>query len=130
MPGECHVIQTTAFPIESGEDAGTNPGRFGRAFANYVADQFRARGEPVETVMSEDFGWCVLLGQKPVKKFICCGNRDDRTDEWMAFAVVETGLVRRFFGGVNVGAETERLSRLLGEVVQAAPGVTAYSTEQ
>jgi hypothetical protein len=130
MPGECHVIQTTAFPMEPGEDGSTNAKRFGRAFANYVADQFRARGEPVEAVVPEDFGWCVLLGQKPAKKFICCGNRDDRTDEWMAFAVVETGLVGRFFSGVNVGAETERLSRLLGEIVQAAPGVTAYSTEQ
>ena len=95
MPGDSHVIQTTAFPIEAGEDASTNPGRYGRAFANYVADQFRARGEPVETVVAQDFGWCVLLGQKPAKKFICCGNRDDRTDQWMAFAVVETGRVGR-----------------------------------
>jgi hypothetical protein len=31
---------------------------------------------------------------------------------------------------VNAGAETERLSRLLGEVVQGAPSVTAHSTEQ
>ena len=130
MSGECHVIQTTAFGILEGEDAATNPGRYGRAFANYVADQFRARGEPVEAVTPEDFGWCVLLAQKPAKKFICCGNRDERTDEWMAFAVVEAGLIGRMFGGVNAAAETNRLSRLLGEVVQGAPGVTAYSTEQ
>ena len=55
MSVECHVIQTTAFA----EDAGTNPGRFGRAFANFVADGLRARGESVEAVAPEDFGWCV-----------------------------------------------------------------------
>jgi hypothetical protein len=106
MPGECHVIQTTAFAIEPGEDASTNPGRYGRALANYVADQFRARGEPVEAVIPEDFGWCVLLSQKPAKKFICCGNRDERTDEWMAFAVVEVGLVGRFLGGVSASGRS------------------------
>lgn len=129
MPGECHVIQTTAFAIEPADEASTNPGRYGHALANYIAEQFRASGEPVEAVTPEDFGWCVLLGQKPAKKFICCGNRDDRKDEWIAFAVVEAGLVGRMFGGMNVTAETERLSRLLGEVVRGAPGVTAYSTE-
>jgi hypothetical protein len=129
MPGECHVIETVAFAVEPEEDAGTNPGRHGRAFANFVAEQFRARGEAVEAVAPEDFGWCVLLGRKPAKRFICCGNRDGRTDAWMAFAVVETGLVGRLFGSVNVEAEANRLSRLLADVLQAAPGVTAYSTE-
>lgn len=130
MPSICHVITTTAFQPGAGEDTETNPGVYGRDFAEFIADRLRARGEPVEAVMPEDFGWCVLLSRKPTKKFICCGNREGRVDEWMAFAVVETGLVSRLFGGVNIDAETDRLSRMIAEIVREAPDVSAYSTEQ
>lgn len=130
MPSVCHVITTTAFKTEAAEDEETSPGRYGRAFAQFIADQLRARGEAVEAVIPEDFGWCVLLSHKPAKRFICCGNREGCVNEWMAFAVVETGLVSRLFGSVNIDAETDRLSRMIADIVREAPGVTAYSTEQ
>jgi hypothetical protein len=110
MSGECHVIWTTAFPIDPGEDAETNPGRYGRAFAQFVADGLRAKGELVEDIIPEDFGWCVRLGRNP-SRWIGCGNRDGETEEWMAFAVVEAGLLGRLFGKTNIAEETSRLSR-------------------
>jgi hypothetical protein len=128
MISECHVIRTNAFPIEPDEDAETNPGRFGRAFAKFVADGIRAKGEPVEDIVPEDFGWCVRLGRNPFR-WIGCGNRDGETDEWMAFAVVEAGLVKRLFSKASIAQEKSRLSRLVLEVVRAAPGVTSCSTE-
>jgi len=128
MSGECHVIRTNAFPIEPGEDADTNPGRYGRAFAQFVADGMRAKGELVEDIVPEDFGWCVRLGRNPFR-WVGCGNRDGETEEWMAFAVVEAGLVKRLVGEASIAQERSRLSRLVLEVVRAAPGVTSCSTE-
>jgi hypothetical protein len=82
-----HVIRTTSFPIEPGEDQETNPGVFGCALADYVTSQICSRGESVEEIIPEDFGSCIMLKQKPFRLWVGCGNRQERTDEWIAFAI-------------------------------------------
>ena len=129
MNGPCHVIKTTAFTIEPGEDAETNPGVFGRSLATYVAEQMRARGESVEGLIAEDFGWCVMLRRKPFMLWIACSNRDGRTDEWIAFAVAEGGLINKLLGKVNPSHEVRRISEMLGDIMQSAPGVESYTME-
>lgn len=47
-------VETSFFEIEPGEDQETNPGVYGRAFAHWLADRLRSRGEPVEQVLAED----------------------------------------------------------------------------
>ena len=91
MQGPNHVIRTTEFPIQPGEDAQTNPGVFGRTFADYLAAQIRNRGVGIERVIPEDFGYCIMLKRKPLRLWIACSNRAGRTDEWIAFAVAEGG---------------------------------------
>ena len=49
-------VRTPFFAIESGEDAETNPGRYGRAVARWLSNEFVARGVPVEEVFGEDWG--------------------------------------------------------------------------
>jgi hypothetical protein len=130
MNGPCHVIKTTAFAIEPGEDAETNPGVFGRSLATYVAEQMRVRGESVEGLIAEDFGWCVMLRRKPLTLWIACGNREGRTEEWIAFAVAEGGLINKLLGKVNPSQEVRRISEMLGDIMQSAPGVEFYSVEE
>jgi len=127
--GPSYVIRTTEFPIQPGEDAETNPRRFGRALADYIAAQIRARGISVEGIIPEDFGYCVMLTRKPLRLWIACGNRSERTDEWIAFAVAEGGFIGRLLRRINPGREVERLSEMLGEIMRAAPGVKSYSLE-
>lgn len=129
VQGPNHVIRTTEFPIQPGEDAETNPGVFGRAFADYLAAQIRGRGVGVEGVVPEDFGYCIMLKRKPLKLWIACGNRAGRTDEWVAFAVVEFSLLGRFVGNIHPASEIDRISQMLGEIMRAAPGVESYSLE-
>ena len=126
---QVHVVRTSAFEVEPGEDAQTNPGLYGRAFARFVAEGLRARGETVEAVIPEDFGWCVLLGEKPARRWVACVSRDGSTEEWIAFAVVEQRILGRLFGRFDAGAEQAKLSSLLGEVVRGSPGLVSYSTE-
>jgi hypothetical protein len=61
--------------------------------------------------------------------WIACGNRDGRTDEWMTFAVAEGELINRVFGKVNPTQEVSRLSEMLGDIMQSAPGVESCSVE-
>ena len=127
MQGPNHVIRTTSFPIEPGEDQETNPGVFGRALADYVASQICTRGESVEGIIPEDFGYCIMLRRKPFRLWVGCGNRQERTDEWIAFAVAESGFIARTLGTIDPSREVEHLSEMLGEIIRAAPGVEAYS---
>ena len=129
MRGPNHVIRTAEFPILLREDAETNPGVFGRALADYLAAQTLGRGVGVEGVIPEDFGYCIMLKRKPLKLWIACGNRTGRTDEWIAFAVAEGGLLGRLVGKVRPALEIERISEMLGEIMRAAPGVESYSLE-
>ena len=129
MQGPNHVIRTTGFPIRLGEDAETNPGIFGRTLADYLAAQIRLRGVGVEGVIPEDFGYCIMLKRKPLRLWIACGNRAGRTDEWIAFAVAEGGLLGRFVGNIHAAPEIDRISEMLGEIMRAAPGVKSYSLE-
>ncbi len=129
MQGPNHVIRTREFPIQPGEDAETNPGVFGRALAEYLAAQIRSRGVGVEGIVPEDFGYCIMLKRKPLRLWIACSNRAERTDEWTAFAVAESGLLGRFVGNVHPPLEIDRISEMLGEIMRAAPGVEWYSLQ-
>ena len=129
MQGPNHVIRTVEFPIQPGEDAETNPGVFGRALADYLAAQTRCRGVGVDGVIPEDFGYCIMLKRKPLRLWIGCGNRAGHTDEWIAFAVAEAGLLGRFVGNIHPAVAIDRISEMLGEIMRAAPGVESYSLE-
>jgi hypothetical protein len=130
MRGAFHLIRTSAFPIEPGEDANTNPRVFGLSLANYLAAQMRLRGWSVESPRPEDFGYCIMLARKPFRLWIGCGNTGDRTDEWSAFAAAEGAFLKRTLGVVDPTDQVARVSAALGEIMKSAPGVTAYSLEQ
>lgn len=129
MQGPNHVIRTSGFPIQPGEDAETNPGVLARALADYLVAQIRGRGVSVEEAIPEDFGYCIMLKRKPLRLWISCGNRAGRTDEWIAFAVAEGGLLGRFVGNIRPALEITCISEMLGEIMKAAPGVESYSLE-
>ena len=129
MQGPCHVIRSSTFSVDPGEDAETNPGVFGRSLANYVAAQMRLRGWAVEGVIPEDFGYCVMLSRKPLMLWISCGNRRESIDEWMAFVVAEGALLKRALGMLDPSKEIRRISEVLGEIMKSAPGTYHYFVE-
>jgi hypothetical protein len=129
VQGPIHVIRTTSFPIQAGEDKETNPGVYGRAFADHLVTQIRGRGVDVEGVIPEDFGYCIMLSRKPLRLWIACGNRAGRKDEWIAFAVTEGGLVGQVIGKIHPAREIERVSEMLDAILRSTPGVESYSLE-
>jgi hypothetical protein len=75
--GRGYWFKSRRFEVEPGEDEETNPRLYGRQPANWLRQQFLGLGYPVETVIPEDWGWCVMLQRDPVWLFVACVNLRD-----------------------------------------------------
>jgi len=58
-------FESAAFAVVPGEDKETNPGIYGKALAQWLAEQLRAAGLSAGEIIPEDFGWCVPVASKP-----------------------------------------------------------------
>lgn len=67
MGATSQVTFTSDFfrPI-AGEEDETTHGRYGKALAQWLAVQFRARGMSIESVIPEDFGWVAMVSRQPL----------------------------------------------------------------
>lgn len=117
------VFSSSHFPIVPGEDEETNPGIYGKALADWVARQLRLRGVPVETIIAEDFGRCVMVKRRPFLLWVACASLDDTKDRWQMFISLEFGWLARFFGRADPAAELERLRTNFRALVTEVPGV-------
>ena len=108
----------------AGEEAHTNPGVYGQAWANWLADRLRERGVSVEGVIPEDFGWVVMISRAPFLLWLACSNTEGSTSEWTVYPVAELSVLQRLFNRVDPTPEIERLNTHLAELVPAIPGVT------
>jgi hypothetical protein len=122
-------VKTPFFQIELGEEELTNPGIFGHALAKWLAEALKKRGEPVLDVLSEDWGWCILLMKKPYKLWIGCSNKDGCTDEWGAFVVAEPNFFQSLFRRVDSSQDVNRAHKILHEIMQEIPDISEIWTE-
>jgi hypothetical protein len=60
-------FESSAFAVLPNEDNETNPGIYGKALAQWLANQLRAAGVPAGEVIAEDFGWCVPVESSPFR---------------------------------------------------------------
>lgn len=129
MPSSNQVwIRSTSFKVEEGEDAETNKGIYGKAFAQWLARKLQENGEQVIDIVAEDWGRCILLKENP-HTFIGCANRWGETTEWGVFVEVKEGLLKGIFGGGNSGNEVQRLEELLEKILKAAEEVDQFIVE-
>jgi len=116
-------FESSAFAVIPGEDEDTNPGIFGKALAQWLAEQLRAAGLPVGDVIPEDFGWCVPVESKPHSLYVACANTGEKPDQWRVFAFAEGGVMARLLGKDK---STESLASLFAAVrrfLESAPSV-------
>ena len=107
----------------AGEEEQTSQGRYGKALAHWLAAQLKMRGVAVEGVISEDFGWVIMVSRKPCMLWLGCGNTDGSTTEWNIFTVAEVSTLQRLFKRIDPSPEIEELQIHLVELVSAIPGV-------
>jgi hypothetical protein len=119
-----HIEFTSSyFLVESGEDAATNPGIYGKALAQWVADKLRARGVCVEgEVVAEDFGRCVIVSRKPYMLWVACANVDGSTTRWQMFIALELGLTGVLLHRADSSAAVESLREHYSALVRELPG--------
>src|SRR5262249_10069206 len=80
-----------------GKDGETNPGIYGKALAQWLAEQLRAAGFPTGEVIAEDFAWCVPVESKPHSLYVACASAE-QSDQCRVFAFAEGGVVTRLLG--------------------------------
>ena len=123
------TFQTDFFKPIAGEDEESNPGRYGKALAQWLEEKLSERGVAIEGVIAEDFGWVVIVSRKPFKLWLGCGNTDGSTTEWSVFPVAEPSTIQRLFKSANPAPEIEKLRGLLVELVPTIPGVSNVTWE-
>jgi len=76
MPPESPTIlfRSDLFKIDPREDEETNPFCYGRSLAEWVRTKFIELGYVPESVIAEDWGWCVMLTREPFMLWVGCGN--------------------------------------------------------
>ena len=116
-------FESAAFAVIPGEDEHTNPGVYGKALAQWLAEQPRARGLPAGEVIAEDFGWCVPVESEANALYVACASTGEKPDHWRVFTFAEGGVMTRLFGNDK---RAESLAALFGAVrqsLEAAPAV-------
>jgi hypothetical protein len=102
-------FESTAFAIEPGEDERTNPGIYGKALAQWLADELQRAGRPPGRVIAEDFGWCVILPAGPFSMIVACASDLDQPNLWRVYVGGEGGLIARLLGRDRRPAEVAAL---------------------
>ena len=118
------TFQTDFFKPIAGEEDATNPDRYGKALAQWLAERLKERGVGVVGIVPEDFGWVVMVSRKPFKLWLGCGNTDGSTNEWSVFPVAEPSMIQRLFRRVNLEPELENLRAHLADLIPLIPGVS------
>jgi hypothetical protein len=116
-------FKSSAFAVIPGEDENTNPGVYGKALAQWLAEQLKAKGLPAGEVIAEDFGWCVPVESAPHSAYVSCASADENDKSWRVFVFVEGGLVSRLLGKDKSTEVLASLFAAVKQVLQSAPAV-------
>jgi len=116
-------FESSAFPVTPGEDEATNPGIYGKALAQWIAEQLRARGLPAGEVIAEDFGWCVPVETKPHSLYVACASAEGMQNQWLVFAFAEGALMARLFGKDKSAESLSLLFSSVKNILETNPAV-------
>ena len=122
-------FESSDFAVIAGEDEATNPGIYGKALAEWLADQLRAAGLPAGSVIAEDFGWCVPVAAPPHKLYVACASTEEAPNEWRVFAFAEGGLAARLLGKDNRAASLASLFTAVRTCLESHPNVRGLREE-
>lgn len=119
-----HVeFRSEAFPAAPGEDSEINPGRWGKALADYLRAELTSRGEPGGAPYGEDWGWAVPLQSEDFPLWVGCGNYEEYPDGFLCFIEPSKPTVRRLFRKIDTTKRVARVADALDAALRAHPEV-------
>jgi len=105
-----------------GEEAKTNPGRFGQALALWVREKLMAQGWITsEDPIPEDWGWLVMVQRKPFPLWVGCGNEDGNPKRWVLFVEGKPCFFQRILKRVDPSLSITTIEQQLEEIIKAEP---------
>jgi hypothetical protein len=126
-------FRSDLFQVEPGEDNETNPQRYGKQLSQWLKMKLEKRGYPIEEVIPEDWGWCVMCQRQPYSLWVGCGNMDESESvsvgkgneiTWQCFVVAEVPFLRKFFGRPNTAEGINKLTMELEKVLASEPRIS------
>ena len=123
-------FETNLFVPIPGEEEETNHGRFGKALAIWLQAKIEEkRNVALHRPIAEDWGWVILLHEKPYRLWVGCGNEDGSERRWCIFAEAEISLVSKLRGA---GREHEAVACLesdLEQIIRGEPAIENVAWE-
>jgi len=92
------IFKSDAFPVVRGEDEETNPGIFGKALVDWLAQALAAHGRAIDRTVPEDFGRLIQVNEPSCSLYVAVSSTDDTATEWRVFSFAEAGLLARLKG--------------------------------
>ena len=105
-----HVeFRSDAFPAQPGEGELINPGRWGKALADYLRAEFDKQGLSGGEPIAEDWGWLVPIDNDAFPLWVGCGNYEEYPDGFLCFIEPRKPKVRKLFRSIDT---TERVAQV------------------
>ena len=90
-----------------------NPGRWGRALADYLRSELNSRNLPGGEPYAEDWGWAVPIDNEQFPLWVGCGNYEEYDDGFLCFIEPSKPFVRKWLSKVDTSPTVERLASAL-----------------
>lgn len=136
-PIDGYWFKSSMFEIEPGEDEEINPQIYGKQLAVWLKERLEQCGYPVEEIINEDWGRCLMCQRDPFMLWVGCGSMmDDLTDVpdgippakeevvWHCFAFAEVPFWKKLFAKIDTAPAASRLHADLGRILAAEPRIT------
>lgn len=123
------AFQSSAFAVIPGEDEATNPGFYGRALAQWLAEQLCGVGVPAGGVFAEDFGWCIEVESSPHRLTVVCASTPEEPGVWKVFAFAEGGMMARVFGKDENAESLASLFTAVRSCIESNPSIHSLHEE-
>ena len=120
-----HVeFRSNAFPANPGDDDETNPSRFGRRLAEFLAEQLAQSGFAVRTIGAEDWGWQIDLENEEFPLWVGCGNYEEDENAFLCFIEPSKPVLRKWFKKIETTTVVERVASALDASLRASGKVS------
>ena len=122
-------FESPAFADGPGADGETNPGIFGRRFAEWISGRLKERGLPALDAYAEDWGWCVELDNHKHRTGLACGSGEG-PHQLRVYAFVDLGLLGALRGRDDALGIANDLLDEVRDLLLAEPTVSNVRVEQ
>jgi hypothetical protein len=123
-------FDSSAFPVEEGEDSKTNPGLFGKSLGEWLVARLGECGVKATGPFSEDWGWMVEVPNPPLRMGLACCSEDFEKTAWRVYAFVDLGLVDRFRRKDEANRALGELFDRVKDILARDPAITNLRTDE